>query len=191
MGWMDEIGGWVSKGIAGYQTAQAGYQAGKEASQEIGLGDWLGKKFPDLYNRKGVLGSVIGWGEDLFGGGSPTPTLRGSTGSWNIDAGAGGPVYGPPVPQERFPWARQGDMKGDYGPTNGNWIGKRKPMMYLDEYGNVIVTRRRRMNPLNPRALARAQRRISGFEHFIRRSFTFPGRTMKSKCMFRRKRRRK
>jgi hypothetical protein len=55
--------------------------------------------------------------------------------------------------------------------AGGYEIGK----LLFDAAGNLIgrTHKRRRMNVLNPRALRRSMRRVSGFAHFARRTITF------------------
>lgn len=67
-------------------------------------------------------------------------------------------------------------------------IGRKK-----DGSMGFIIIRRRRMNPLNFKALMRANRRVEGFEGIIKRNFTFskPATPKSKKRIVRRRKRRK
>ncbi len=59
------------------------------------------------------------------------------------------------------------------GVRGGAGLIGRRPDLGLDLLG--LGRKRRRMNPLNPRALRRSLRRVSGFEKFVKRSFRLSG----------------
>lgn len=76
------------------------------------------------------------------------------------------------------------------GPTQAPGNGMALPrgvQVWMDPWGNVYMKRkRRRMNPLNPRALRRAHTRALAFDRFVKRNFQIT-----RKCYAKPKRRRR
>lgn len=103
-----------------------------------------------------------------------------------------------------------GSMDGDFGVTTTQggelsageaWGGsatvaalrllRRQRAAEIAALKDMHLWKYRRLNPLNPRALRRSQRRLDGFERFVRRSFTFRNKTMHPKSPFKMRRRKR
>lgn len=173
------------------ETADLGYGVG----QAIADLDLFGfKKPPSMPARTSGGYGAVGFSA-APGGGPPGPI-----------ANAGIQGVNALVPNVYGGGSMNGDWSGDYGMTltrgrslipysggvipSGYRVAMRRPRAPTSGYpGGAYLVPRRSMNVLNPRALMRAERRLSGFSKWVKRHFTIAKHAPKRRKVGGRKRR--
>lgn len=119
--------------------------------------------------------AFIRWGIDRFFGDPPGGDPLLPQGPLVLPPGSGTPGLWPPGgPQHPFPTARGGRVPFIMMP---NGLPGCPSGYHPMKDGAPFCVRNRRMNPLNPRALSRATRRVGGFARAVKRA-----RTIKKVC---------
>ena len=153
---------------------------GKVVKTGLGVVSKLG--IPLVSGAAGIAGGLLGGGFGSGPGlpGPVTPTVSRFGGVMPISLGQAGQIPTPGI-AGRFQRAIPGGATGMQGCGNGTRPNKSGYFLQSGQYvepGSVCV-RSRRMNPLNPRALSRAMRRIES----AKRATSVLGRiTIRKKC---------
>jgi len=157
MAWYDTLAGFLPE--LG-EAAQAVEQAVGFPFSGIGIGT-------DLYNLASGGSSLLGALGGQWDQGPPTPPgLGGATGSWE----QGGAMQLMRIPMN--------GMGRGLIPFSGQYIPGYRVALRPASRGSAghaagyYLVKPRRMNPLNPRALMRAERRMGAFTHWVKRHFT-------------------
>jgi len=172
----------LSAGLEQYLPSAAGATAGIKLARKIAAGgvDPFG-----VFPQTGAASSAAPQGVQASGA-TPYYETGGATGMWPPDnAGYGnGFALTLPGPRRIVPYA------GGVIPS-GYRVAQRPPRRPTAGYpGGVYLVPRRSMNPLNPRALMRAERRMNAFTTWVKRHFRIASAAPKRRKTVGKKRRR-